>query len=102
MKKAILAAMFCAIAAAPSYAKEYVSEPEEMASRLIEKMDRNGDGLVSMEEHENFSAAMFSNVDANGDRLLSQDELAAYKMVKQEQRAEQKEPRNGAYYRQNQ
>ena len=41
----------------------------------FEKMDTNGDGAVSVEEHASFAAQRFSKMDANGDGMLTKDEI---------------------------
>lgn len=95
MKKVLLATLLCTAIALPALANE-PAKAEKMASRLIEKMDRNNDGNISMDEHEAFSAQMFFDVDFNKDRMLSESEITAYKM---EEKDEWHTPRNGANYR---
>lgn len=98
MKKVILTMLLCASVAAPAYANKPHDQEDKahMASRLIDKMDNNADGQISMNEHEAFSAKMFYDVDTNKDRMLSQSEIAAYKLENKEDWAAR---RNGANYR---
>lgn len=49
---------------------------EEMAARIIEDHDADGDGALSAEEIE-IPAEMFSEADADGDGLVTEDELVA-------------------------
>ncbi|KMY65674.1 hypothetical protein AAU61_21085 [Desulfocarbo indianensis] len=49
---------------------------EEMAARIIEEHDADGDGALSAEESES-PAEMFSAADADGDGLVTEDELVA-------------------------
>jgi len=77
MKKALLTALLLSCVALPAYAN--TQDKDNMAARLISKMDTNGDQAISITEHESFSAHMFRNIDSNEDNQLSHDEIMAYK-----------------------
>lgn len=42
------------------------------------RMDANGDGSISAEEHAAMAAARFAEMDTNGDGKVTRDELQAY------------------------
>jgi hypothetical protein len=52
-------------------------DPEEIGSQAIEQFDRDGDGLVSVEELQEAKSleSVMSRLDANGDKKLAAEEI---------------------------
>ena len=55
------------------------------ADHLIKKMDTDGDGKISADEHAAFAEKMFQEADTNHDGYLTRDELIAYHQQKHAQ-----------------
>ncbi|MBY0407274.1 MAG: hypothetical protein K2Q01_06240 [Rickettsiales bacterium] len=77
MKMISLAAML-AMMAAPVFAADDAIV-KMMVDEKMSKMDSNGDGMISMAEHQDGMNMMFNEADANGDKSLSRDEMMAHK-----------------------
>ena len=45
---------------------------------MFEKMDTDGDGKISPEEHEAMAAERFSEMDSNGDGFVDKSEMKAH------------------------
>ena len=67
----------------PAFAASYGDEEQQRGQRhgkfmhkRLEKMDVDGDGLVSETEFVEAHREQFAKMDGNGDGQLSQDELA--------------------------
>ncbi len=94
MKKAALAVLMCGLMALPAYAMEKGDHGKmkgdrsasSFADHILQKMDKNSDGVISMDEHEAFNANMFFTVDKDKDRELSREEIIAYKEEKRAER----------------
>ena len=50
-------------------------DPQEVSSRMIEKLDKDGDGLLRVNELEGRVADRLQGADSDEDGLLSQEEL---------------------------
>ncbi len=83
MKKLLIATAVLAIAAtAPVLAADNMSTDAKatmMTKHFFPKMDTNGDGMVSKEEHDAAGTKMFAEADTNGDGNVSMDEMKAMK-----------------------
>ncbi|UDF04123.1 hypothetical protein [Asticcacaulis sp. AND118] len=78
MKKALAAVCALGLAlSAPAFAGE--GDKTKMVEDHLKKMDTNGDGMVSMEEHRAAADKMFMEADTNGDKMISKEEMIAYK-----------------------
>lgn len=78
MKKAILMAALATVMAAPAMAAAD-AKMEKKADMWFSKIDSNGDGMISKEEHDTFSESMFKEADKDGDGSISKDEMKAQK-----------------------
>jgi len=74
MKKLILPFLMAALML-PAATIACPGGPDWKRGGHFEKMDSNGDGVISVEEHEAFAAARFAEMDANGDGKLTRDEI---------------------------
>lgn len=50
-------------------------DPQEVSGRMINKLDKDGDGLLQVNELDGRAADRLQGADANEDGLLSQEEL---------------------------
>lgn len=82
MKKALLMAAMACVASMPAMAADKMDPVKsgQMADAWFSKIDTNGDGMISKEEHTAFSDSMFTKADTNGDGNISKDEMRAEKM----------------------
>ena len=82
MKKIILAALALSLgAAAPAYANmNHAKDGKAMEDAWFKKLDTNGDGVITKEEHDDFANKMFLDADTNGDGKITKDEMHAFKM----------------------
>jgi len=55
-------------------------------SRMLERFDANGDGVISQAEVDAYRAARFAEMDSDGDGLVSQEEATAYREQKRAER----------------
>ncbi len=83
MKKLILTAALCVTALTPAYAREYrCVEPNYSSGWIpdgtLSQMDRNNDGIITMNEHEAYNGRLFRKADRNNDRVLSRKEVTAF------------------------
>ena len=80
MKKALMMAALACVMAAPAIAKDDMSpaekdaKMEKKADMWFSKIDTNGDGMISKEEHMAFGEKMFSETDKDGNGSISMDE----------------------------
>ncbi|MEQ9314901.1 MAG: EF-hand domain-containing protein [Henriciella sp.] len=68
-------------------------EDGDYKSRMIEKLDTNGDGAISKAEADAAKAARFAEADANGDGGLTMAELEAFHEAERERRREEMKQR---------
>ena len=61
--------------------------------KMLDRMDADGDGLVSEAEFVGAHRERFAKMDADGDGQLSHEEMAAHHSAKREQRREKREMR---------
>lgn len=54
--------------------------------KMLEQLDVNGDGAITMEEFKAAGEARFAKVDTDGDGLLTAEEMAAGKEARNEER----------------
>jgi hypothetical protein len=83
MKKLILTAALFVSALTPAYAREYrCADPNYNSGWItdgtLSQMDRNNDGIITMNEHEAYNARLFRKADRNGDHVLSRREITAF------------------------
>jgi len=64
--------------------------------RLFQRMDANGDGVVTPDEAQAFEQRLFARLDANHDGVLTLDEFTARRAGRQTANAE---PQRGATFR---
>ena len=81
MKKLILplliAALAMPIAALACPGGKGMGQGDGKSGSHFQQMDTNGDGAISVEEHEAMAAERFAAMDANGDGKVSKDEMMA-------------------------
>ena len=75
MKKMILLALL--MLAVPAVAMACPGGSDGKRGGHFQQMDTNGDGAVSVEEHEAMAAERFSKMDTNGDGKVTKDEMKA-------------------------
>ena len=86
MKKLVMiSAVMTLCATAPAFANMHKGDMDHVDHKAMEdgwfnKIDSNGDGYISKEEHDTFGEKMFRDADTNGDGRISKDEMHAYKM----------------------
>lgn len=68
----------------------------EKADHWFNKVDANGDGSVSKEEHAAFGDKMFNEADTNQDGVVSKEEMRAHHAKKREQHGMHK--KNGEHH----
>lgn len=84
MKKILMFAVFVsAFSAVPVLAQEAPEASSDSkpprAARMFEKMDLDGDGMVTKEEFTKAHEDRFAKMDADGDGKITDGELAAFK-----------------------
>lgn len=52
--------------------------------KMLEKVDTDKDGAISLQEHEAHTAQKFKEMDANGDGKATKEEIEAYYQAKRE------------------
>ncbi len=77
MKKALAIAAVAAIAlSAPAFANDDdAAHMEQKADYYMKKIDTNGDGAISADEHKAFAEGMFKSADKDGNGSVSRQEL---------------------------
>lgn len=88
MKKTLIAA-FCIIGVAATAAS--VSAKPRGADRF-EKLDADGDGIVTAAEMDARRADFINDADANGDGGVSEDEFRAHRQARRAERRAKKNP----------
>lgn len=76
MKKLILPLLIAALAM-PVAAMACPGKGDGKRGGHFQKMDTNGDGVVTADEHAAMAAKHFSKMDANGDGKVTSDEMKA-------------------------
>jgi hypothetical protein len=76
MKKLILPLLIAALAM-PVAAMACPGKGDAKRGGHFQKMDANGDGVVTADEHATMAAKHFSKMDANGDGKVTRDEMKA-------------------------
>ena len=76
MKKLILPLLIAALAI-PVAAMACPGKGDAKRGAHFQKMDANGDGVVTADEHAAMAAQRFSKMDANGDGKVTSDEMKA-------------------------
>ncbi|MCF7822025.1 MAG: EF-hand domain-containing protein [Mariprofundaceae bacterium] len=76
IKKLILPLLIAALAM-PVAAMACPGKGDAKRGGHFQKMDTNGDGVVTADEHAAMAARHFSKMDANGDGKLTSDEMKA-------------------------
>ncbi|GAB5457406.1 MAG: hypothetical protein Hens3KO_04360 [Henriciella sp.] len=61
-------------------------ERGERGAKMLERVDTNGDGNISLEEVEAAKAEKFSSTDLNGDGAITLEEMTASKEARQAER----------------
>lgn len=79
MKKLLMMTALAAFITAPAMANDPAKIDAKIDAKFA-KMDKNSDGFISDDEHEDAAEAMFKEADTNKDDKLSKDEMKAYKM----------------------
>jgi hypothetical protein len=74
MKKLILPLLIAALAM-PVAAMACPGKGDAKRGGHFQKMDANGDGVVTADEHAAMAAKRFSKMDANGDGKITDDEM---------------------------
>ncbi len=76
-----------AMVSAPAFANKDHDKGnmEQKTQFFFEKMDSDGNGMVSKAESDAFGAKMFNEADTNKDQFLSLAEVKAHKMKKKEE-----------------
>ena len=95
MKKALFTALMFSFIALPAAAGDYrhgdMMDKQEYSKRymytMMEMMDRNNDGIITMDEHEAHNAHKFVTIDRNKDRRLTQQEIMDYKQSRMKDRS---------------
>ena len=87
---AAMAAAFAVTAAAPSFAAPDPVKKEKRITRMIKRLDLNGDSRISQTEMSQALAKTFAAVDANRDGGLSANELANAKSSMKQMRKQAK------------
>ena len=78
MKKFIsLVAALGVCAAMPAAAANMNKDHSKKMDKWFNKMDANGDGMISESEHEAFGERMFEEADSNEDGMISRKEMRA-------------------------
>lgn len=91
MKTLLLPA--CALVAATA---AFAGAGAHPAADMFAKMDANGDGRVSAEEHAAAAHAMFIQADTNGDNVVTAAELAAVRDSRADSSAQETASTRGA------
>jgi len=82
MKKFLMTTALTLAFAAPAMANGGTATTDaKKADAWFSKIDTDGDGKISKEEHDTFSDNMFTQMDTNGDGFISKDEMKAAKMM---------------------
>ena len=94
MKKILLTTFVFGMISAPALAghhedmghdgKMCKNHAAKMAEKMISKMDKNSDGMISIEEHEAYHGSKFFNTDKNNDRMLSLEEITDHIATKKD------------------
>jgi hypothetical protein len=58
--------------------------------RMMQRMDTDGDGVVTQAEAAAYHAARVAEMDANGDGYVSYEEMSAFRAAQREQRARER------------
>ena len=87
-KTMILASVLAVAIATPALANEV--KTDEKAKHYFQKMDTDGNGIVSKAESDSFGQKMFDETDTNNDNALSLDELKAQKLKERSEWKEEK------------
>jgi len=81
---AAAAVLAMATASAGTHAHAQAEKSVEVTSeRILQRMDRDGDGKVGEEEFRNAMMRRFAAADANRDGVLSRDEVPTHSVVVQ-------------------
>jgi len=84
MKKFILPLLIAAMAM-PVAAMACPGKGDSKRGGHFQKMDANGDGVVTAKEHASMAAERFTKMDANNDGKLTSDEMGKHWKEKREQ-----------------
>lgn len=76
-----LVTAFSLCAAMPAMANMDKNMHGKSADSWFNKMDTNGDGMISKAEHDAFGDRMFNEADTNNDGVISRQEMAAAKKM---------------------
>lgn len=95
MKKILLTTVLFSILSLPAMAGHHGHSGDEgkmcekhaaqKAEKMIGKMDKDGDGAISIDEHEAYHGRKFYKTDANDDRMLTKEEIMDYVAAKKSQ-----------------
>jgi Ca2+-binding EF-hand superfamily protein len=77
MKKLLMISVLAMSIAVPA---AMAKDMEAKADMMFSKIDTNGDGMISKDEHKSFGDKMFTDTDTNSDGNISMDEMKAMKM----------------------
>lgn len=69
---------------------------DQKAQYFLKQMDKDSNGMVSKDEHDQFSENMFEQADANGDDEISMNELKAAKQKEMQQMQQSMNSGSGA------
>lgn len=89
MKKSVLAA---ALLGGLSLAAFGASAGEKGGGKHWDRIDINGDGLVTQDELNERSAGLIEKADANGDGAVSKEEMTSYREARRAERRAERNP----------
>lgn len=95
MKKYLILAVFLVSAAAQQAQADEGKDMEAKTRYFLRKIDSDGDGFLTREEHRAFAERMFQETDANNDGRLTLQELTAQKNREYEE-MKQSMPKTGS------
>lgn len=90
MKKSIITAIAATIALTSASTFAYAAKDGDKRGpnieRMLERLDTNNDGGISLEEVKAHQANLFTQVDANNDSSLTEEEFAMIKDIRKAER----------------